>query len=302
MIEPQHVPQHLVRPAAFLEPRQDIGAEGLDRLLARRNRVFRPVQTAVDIGEQPGVVIGSPAQHHPVDMLKMRLGLVEICDAAIDADVEVRQALLQPVDADVVERRNIAVFLGRKALQPGLAGMHPQGIDTGRDDGVGQLVERLFRVLVVDADAALDGHRDRNHLAHRRNAFGDQFRLAHQAGAETAGLHPVGRAADIEVHLVIAEILDHAGRLRQLLRIGAAELAGNGVFHGVEAKEFFPVAMNDRGRRDHLGIEQRVGTEVAVERPAIAVRPFHHRGDCEDFFSAMILIFHDIPEQHHFSS
>ena len=72
-------------------------------------------------------------------------GIGDRCDAAIDADKTARQPTLQPMDAVVVERRNLAVFLGAEALQPSLAGMHPQGIGAGRkmphwDETKGQFV------------------------------------------------------------------------------------------------------------------------------------------------------------------
>ena len=88
----------------------------------------------------------------------------------------------------------------------------------------GEGAERLARLLLVDADAALDGHRDVDRRGHRRDAFGDQRRLAHQAGAEPAALHPVGRAAAIEIDFVIAEIGADPRRLGEPRRVGAAEL------------------------------------------------------------------------------
>ena len=37
------------------------------------------------------------------------------------------------------------------------------------------------------------------------------------------------------------------------------------------------VAMEKRAGRDHLGVEQRTARELAMERPAILLGPFHHR-------------------------
>ena len=79
--------------------------------------------------------------------------------------------------------------------------------------------QRFARLLLVDADAAFDRHRKLDRRGHRRDAFGDQRRLAHQAGAETAALHPVGRAAAIEVDLVIAEIGADSRRLGESRRV-----------------------------------------------------------------------------------
>ena len=52
----------------------------------------------------------------------------------------------------------------------------------------------------------------------------DEVRLGHQAGAEAAVLHAVGRAADIEIDFVIAELFADRRTLRERGRLGAAEL------------------------------------------------------------------------------
>ena len=94
----------------------------------------------------------------------------------------------------------------------------------GRLHRFGESVESLARLLLVDADAALDRDRNVDRRNHRRDAFGDQLRLAHQAGAEPAALHPVGRAAAIEIDFVIAELGADPRRLGEPRRIRAAEL------------------------------------------------------------------------------
>ena len=144
---------------------------------------------------------------------------------------------LQAVDARVIERRHVAVLLRRQALEPGLARVHDERIGAGRDGCVGELVERRLRVLLVDADAALDRDRHRDRGFHRRDAVGDERRLAHQAGAEAAVLHPVGRAADVEVDLVIAEIRADARRSGEVARIGAAELQRDRMLRRLEAEQ-----------------------------------------------------------------
>ena len=128
-------------------------------------------------------------------------------DAAIDDDGHVGQRGLEPIDQVVIERRDVAVFLRRQALQPGFSGMHDQRVGAGRDHAARQHVERNFRILVVDADPAFDRDRNCHRALHGRDAIGDQRRLRHQAGAEAAVLHPVGRTADIEIDLVVAEVL-----------------------------------------------------------------------------------------------
>jgi hypothetical protein len=78
-------------------------------------------------------------------------------------------------------------------------------IGAGALDGLRENLERLLRILRVDADAALDRDRDGNGGLHRGDAVADQRRLRHQAGAEAAVLHAVGRAAGIQIDLVKAE-------------------------------------------------------------------------------------------------
>ena len=64
----------------------------------------------------------------------------------------------------------------------------------------------------------LDRHRQRHRVAHRPHAVGDQRRLGHQAGAEAAGLHALGRAAAVEVDLVVAPALAQPRAVRELRR------------------------------------------------------------------------------------
>ncbi len=122
---------------------------------------------------------------------------------------------LEAIHEVVVERRDVAVLARRQALQPGLARMHDQRIDAGRLHRCGKRVERLLRILLVDADAAFHRDRNRDRGLHRGDAIADQRGLRHQAGAEAALLHAVRRAADIEIDLVVAEIRADARALRE---------------------------------------------------------------------------------------
>ena len=112
---------------------------------------------------------------------------------------------------------------------------------------VDQREQRLARLLLVDADAAFDGDGNVDRRRHRRDAFGDQRRLAHQAGAEAAVLHPVGRAAAIEVDLVVAEIGADARRLGEPRRLRAAELQRDRMLDRVEADQ--PLARAEHAPR-----------------------------------------------------
>ena len=141
--------------------------------------------------------------------------------------------------------------------------------------------ETLARIVVVNAEAVLHGDGDGHGLAHGGEAVGDQLGLAHQAGAERAGLHALRRAADIEIDLAIAVSGADPRSLRQLVRLGAAELQGDGLLDVIEAKQTIAVAVDDGVSGDHLRVEQRMARQMAMESPAIPVRPVHHRRDGE---------------------
>src|ERR1700691_5516345 len=112
---------------------------------------------------------------------------------------------------------------------------------------------------------------------HRLHAFGDESRLAHEPDAEAAALHAVGRTAAIEIDLVIAELGADARRFCKPARRRSAELKRHGMLARVEADQALARAEYDRVRGHHLGIEQGVAREDAMERPATPVGPIHHR-------------------------
>ena len=66
--------------------------------------------------------------------------------------------------------------------------MDDQGGRARRLHGVGKGEQSGSRLLLVDPDAALDRDRNIGGGGHRRDAFGDKFGLAHEAGAEAAAL------------------------------------------------------------------------------------------------------------------
>ena len=198
-------------------------------------------------------------------------------------DGQIRQRAPSAGSTRHSQRRDVAVFLGRQALQPGLARMDAERLDAGRDHGVGKLVERLLRG---------PGRRRRCGISPSPGCAPPRFIAAthsptsagsrHQAGAEAAGLHPVGRAADIEVDLVIAELASPM-RAASASAAGsrAAELQRDRMLGGVEAEQPLAIAMEHRAGGDHLGIEQRAPRQQAVEEPAVPVGPVHHRRDGE---------------------
>ncbi len=157
--------------------------------------------------------------------------------------------------------------------------MHDQRIRPGRNHDVGETVEGFFRVLIVDAEAAFHGHRHGDGFFHRRDAFADERRLAHETSAEAAVLHAVGRAADIEVDFIITEIRADLRGLSDLRGITAAELQRDRMLRRIKSEQPRTRAEDHGVGRDHLGVEQRVLRQQPVEKPAMPVGPVHHRRD-----------------------
>jgi hypothetical protein len=136
-------------------------------------------------------------------------------------------------------------------------------------------------LLLVDAEPALDRDRDRHRRTHRRDAIGDQRRFAHQAGAETPRLDPIGRAADIEVDLVEPLVLRDPRRRREQRGFAAAQLQRERPLVRRKAQQAMPIAVQHRIGMHHLGVEPRARREHAMEIAAVAVGPIHHRRDRE---------------------
>src|SRR5260370_14495163 len=92
----------------------------------------------------------------------MRGRLRNARNAAVEHYGQAWMGGLEPMDAAVVERRHVAVLARRQALEPGLAGMHDEPVDARALDRAREGLERLLRILRVDADAAVDRHRHRH--------------------------------------------------------------------------------------------------------------------------------------------
>ena len=204
----QHVPRHAVQTHAVLQLALDIGAPLRQRGIQIARRIAE--EARVDLQQHRRVLIGGAAQHHAIDMVEMRCGLIQGLDAAIEDDLQRWILALHAIDQIVIQRRHVAVLFRRQALQPGLAGMHGEAGHARRRAHRDQGAQTFFGILVVHADAAFDGYGHGHRFAHGRHAIGDQRRFLHQAGAEAAGLHAVGRAADIQIDFVIAEIFGDA--------------------------------------------------------------------------------------------
>ena len=226
-----------------------------------------------------GVVIGGAAEHHAIDMAQVRGRRLHGRDAAIDHHRQPRPLALEAVGPVVAQRRDFAVLLRRQALQPGIAGVHHHHRAAGGDHLVDEAGEGIVVVVLVHAEAALHRDRDGGCRGHRRHAVGHQRRLSHQAGAEAAHLHAIGRAAAVEVDLGIAPLAGDARGLRQQRRLAATQLQGERLLGRVEAEQALAIAVDHRVGVDHLGIQPRRRRQQPVEEPAMAVGLVHHRGD-----------------------
>ncbi len=211
-------------------------------------------------------------------MLQVLEGLLQGGDAAVDGDGEIRVILFDPVDAGIVERRDLAVLLGAQTAQPGLAGMDDEGIATGVAHLLDEGLQKFIGVLIVDADAGLHRHRNVDQVAHRLDAVGHQCGLSHQAGAEAAILYPIGGAANVDIHLVIATLLGQLGAACEIGRIAATQLQGDGMFL-LAVPQVIPLAVNDGAGGHHLGIEQGLASHQTMEITAMPIGPVQHGGD-----------------------
>ncbi len=134
----------------------------------------------------------------------------------------------------------------------------------------------LIGIPVIDPDASLYRHGHRNRSEHCGYTIRDQFRVPHQACAEGPVLHPVARATQVEVDLVIAPVLANFRTLGQLRRVAATELQRHWMLGGVKIQQPFPIAMQDGASRHHFGVQQRVFGQQPQEISVMAIRPVHH--------------------------
>ena len=209
----------------------------------------------------------------------MQVDLVQGLDAAVDNELKLRKIALQAVGIVILEGRHFAVFLRAQAFQDGIARMHDKRLAAGIGHGADEIAHEVIRLAVIDADAVLHRDVDIDHVAHGFHAVGHQLRLGHQAGAKRAFLHALGRAAAVQVDFVIAPLLAQPGAGGQVCRVAAAQLQRHRVLFLIEAQMALHVAVHQRARRHHLGVEPGVARDFAVELAAMAVAPVHHRGD-----------------------
>src|SRR3546814_7980526 len=157
--------------------------------------------------------------------------------------------------------------------------MNDEAPAAGLRNGANEVPQGRPLLLIVDADPRLDRDGDADSCRHCGDAAGHESRLGHQAGAETARLHPVAGTDDVEVDLVVAERLDDTRAFRKLARSGPAELQGYGMLRRTDGEQAVAVAAQHGSGGEHLRIEPPMPTDQPPEIAAWAVGPFHTRRD-----------------------
>ena len=210
-------------------------------------------------------------------MFKMRFGLFQRLDAAVNGHRQVREVTLQLIHARIVQRRDLTVLFRAQAGEPGFSRVDDEHLAFAlAGDRIDEIAQEFVAVLVVNPDTGFDRHRNGNDVAHRLDTVRHQLRVPHQAGAEHAVLHAIGRAANVEVDLVVAARFSQLRALRQGGRIAAAQLQGNRMLF-FAIGQIVALAVNDCACGHHFGVQQRMAGELAQEIAAVSVRPVEHR-------------------------
>ena len=151
--------------------------------------------------------------------------------------------LLEPVDGIVAQGWNLAVLSWAQARQPRLAGVHDEHAAAGSRNHSDEPSQVLITIMVVNADSALDGHRHRYCCLHRQITCSNPLRFRHEAGTETARLHPLGGAANIDVDFAVTGLFTETRAARHLLGIAAAELQGQWLLFRVVSQQVAAIAV-----------------------------------------------------------
>ena len=95
-------------------------------------------------------------------------------------------------------------------------------------------------------------------IHHRLDAIAHQQRLGHQARAERAALHPLRRATAIEIDFGVTPLRREPGTVGQLIGLAAAQLQRDRMFRRIEVEMARHIAVHQRRRGQHLGVQPRV--------------------------------------------
>ena len=69
--------------------------------------------------------------------------------------------------------------------------------------------------------------------------------------------------------------------MHELRAIAAAELQRQRMLGRIEIEMMRDIAVHERGRRDHFGVEAGAARDETEEEPAVPVGPVHHRRDAQ---------------------
>ena len=147
----------------------------------------------------------------------------------------------------VFQRRDLAVLLGRKAAEDRNASMYDQRGNACGLHACGERGKEFVTLVLIDPDAALDGHRHIDRLAHPLDTFGDERGIGHQAGAKGAPLHTIARAPDIQVDLGKARGRADPRCLRKLHRVTATQLQRQWLLGRIVLEQPGGIAANNGG-------------------------------------------------------
>ncbi len=116
MEQPEHMPRHPMQPGALRQLTLDIREIRFEGLLRIGEGLVPAEQHRIRRKQPPRLLIGGTAHHDAVDMIEMIARRLDRADPAIDRNMQIGMRRLQPVDAIVIERRNIAVLARRQTL------------------------------------------------------------------------------------------------------------------------------------------------------------------------------------------
>ena len=272
---------HLAQAPAGGDVTAGVLHQRLDQLETVAPRRGCPEEERIDLRQQPGFVVGRAPEHHPVDVLQLRMGLARRVQAAVEHDAQIGEIALERMREFVAQRRNLPVLLRTQPREPGVSGVHDERPRASLGDGTDEIAHETVVLDPVDADPVLDGYRNRHGVAHRAHAVAHERGLGHQAGAEGAALHALARAAAVQVDLVVAPALAQARAVRQVAGLAAAELQRHRVLGRIEVQVTRLVPVQQGSCGDHLGVEQRTARQQPMEEAAVTVGPVEHRRDAE---------------------
>ena len=233
----------------------------------------------VGIVQEPRVLVRLAPDHHAVQVLQLLFHLVERLDAAVDADVQVGHLRLEAVHEIVVQRRDLAVFLGAEPLEPRLARVDNKYATTRVTDSLYKISEKIPAVELVDSDTALDGDGNGNCVLHGLETVGHKALALHEACPEVSVLHAVRRATAIEVHFLETRGFHELACLREIRRVAAPKLQDRGVLEGFVPQKLLRFGVEHCVGDHHLAVEQYVPRKQTQKIALVTVGAVEHRRD-----------------------